>query len=178
MRYIQEVLVKGSGSGIKRVVIELREEDHAILRQLKGNKTWRDFIFELVEFKQKAEKEKELIARTALKDSYLNVAKGLNELGKLISYEEEGYKFNEEFYLASLLPLIVSGEEVDENDLLDLYVLVTNLVLNYLKNKYRDSKMYVIFEYLRVALIRELKGDSLNSSKFLKEMCRALGELS
>ena len=78
------VSMRRSSSGIKRIVIELRKEDHDVLKEIKGNKTWRDFIFELVEFKQNVERENKYIARGSLKESYHNIAKGLNEIGKLI----------------------------------------------------------------------------------------------
>jgi len=164
-------------SGVKRIVIDLREEDHEYLKKLKGNKTWRDFIFELVNFKQKAEKESDYISKTSLKTPYIAMAKALNELGKLMIEEEEDFRFDTEFYLASLLPLLVSGEKIDEDDLKALYVLVTNLVFEYIKKRYRgDRRRFAIFEYLRVAIIRELKGDTETFGRFLREVCKEIGE--
>ena len=169
--------MRRSSSGIKRIVIELRKEDHDVLKEIKGNKTWRDFIFELVEFKQNVERENKYIARGSLKESYHNIAKGLNEIGKLIMYEEEGLRVESEHYLASLLPLLISGENVNEKDLIDLYIFMTNLVFRYLKDKYKDSDMFPIFEYLRVAIVRELRGDTEVFVRFLGEMCNELKRL-
>ena len=171
------VSMRGSSSGIKRIVIELRKEDHDVLKEIKGDKTWRDFIFELVEFKQKVERENKYVARDSLKGSYHNIAKGLNEIGRLIMYEEEGLRVESEHYLASLLPLLISGENVNEKDLIDLYIFITNLVFKHLKDKYKDSDMFPIFEYLRVAIVRELRGDTEVFVRFLGEMCSELKRL-
>ena len=166
-------------SGVKRIVIDLREEDHELLKKLKGNKTWRDFIFELVEFKRRAESKEKQIAKDSLKDPYRSFARGLNELAKLMMWEEEGIKQNEEFYLASLLPLLVSGEKVEEGDLSEFYVFIANLLFNHIRDKYKGlEKAQLMFEYLRVAIIRELKGDIEASKRLLKEVCKVLGELS
>lgn len=36
---------------IKRIVIELSSEEYDMLKRLKKTKTWREFLFELLEFK-------------------------------------------------------------------------------------------------------------------------------
>ena len=166
-------------SGVKRIVIELREEDHELLKKLKGNKTWRDFIFELVEFKQRIEGGKEEISKNSLKDPYRKVAEALSELAKLMVWEEEGIKQNEEFYFASLLPLLVSGGKVEEGELSEFYIFITNLLFNYIRDKYKDfEKAQLMFEYMRVAIIRELRGDIKASKRLLEEVCKVLGKLS
>ena len=38
---------------VRRIVIELDATEYNILRELKGTRTWKEFIFDLIEFRRK-----------------------------------------------------------------------------------------------------------------------------
>jgi len=163
------------GSGIRRIVIELREEEHSELARLKDNKTWRDFIFDLVEFKQKMEQEGEFVPRDSLKEPYVDAARLLYKLGKMLSIEQEGISWNNDYQIAALLPLIVSGVDVPEDEMVELYIFITNIVLDFLKKRHGEDEMWwSLLEYLRIALIKLIKGDRRSALKAFKEACQAL----
>jgi len=163
---------------VKNVRVIFEDHEFERLVRLKGSKSWREFILSLADFRERVEKESDYVAKDSLKEPYINMAKALSDIGKLMMQEEDGFRLNANFYLASLLPLLVSGVELDQKDLIDLYILVTNLVFEHLKKKYRDDdKRFVTFEYLRIAIIRELKGDTATFKRFLKEVCKGLDAL-
>jgi len=141
-------------------------------------KNWKDFVMFLAEYYLKSKLKDEMIMKDSLMTPYKLQAKALTEIGKLMMKDSE--KENTDFYLASLLPLVIAGENVDENDLLELFILVINIVFKYLQDKYRDSdeRKFSVLEYMRVATIRELKGDTSNFWRLIEEMCANLRKFS
>ena len=169
------------GITMKNLRVVLEDGEFEFLSRLKGDRSWRDFLLSLARFYVKSQRESEHVDKDALLAPYKAQSRALMELGKLMIEEENGYRYKADFYLASLIPLLVSGEDVADEDLVDAFVLVTNLVFKHLKKKHDDSKMFAIFEYLRVALVRELRGDTEVFKHFIKETCKELhrlGELS
>ena len=166
---------------MKNLRVVLEDGEFEFLSRLKGDRPWRDFLLNLARFYVKSQRENECVNKVALLTPYKAQSRALMELGKLIIEEENGYQSKMDFYLASLIPLLVSGEDVADEDLIDAFVLVTNLVFKHLKKRHSDSKMFAIFEYLRVAIVRELRGDTEVFMHFIKETCKELhrlGELS
>ena len=164
---------------MKNVRIIFEDHEFEKLVNLKGNKSWREFILNLVDYYLESQKRTNQLPKGTLKEPYKHQARALNEIGKLMIEEEEGYRYNDEPYLASLLPLLVIGEKIDERDLSEFYIFITNLLFGYLREKYKNvSKMQSLFEYLRVAIIRDLKGDADASKRFFKEFCNMLREFS
>lgn len=160
---------------MKRLLIHLEDEEYEKLRKIKERykKTWKEFILELAEeIYSKGE-----IPKESLKKAYLAQARALAELGKLLIKQEEDFDIDDEAYLVSLLPLLIFGERISEDDLVKLGILVTNVVFNHLQEKYKnDEKLWFILEHMRVAIIRALKGDLTTYVKLMKEACKGLDE--
>ena len=165
---------------MKRVLLHLEDREYEKLQNLKAvlGKNWKDFVMFLAEYYLKSKLKDEMVMKESLITPYKLQAKALAEIGKLIMKESE--KEDIDFYLASLLPLVIVGEDVDEKDLLGLFVLVINVVFKYLQDKYRDSdeRKFSILEYMRVATIRELKGDATTFWRLIEEMCDGLRKFS
>ena len=167
---------------VKRVLLHLEDKEYERLLTLKNKlgKNWKDFVLFLVDYYLKSELKSEMVMKDSLVIPYKLQAKALSEIGKLLIHrDQENYEYNVDFYLASLLPLVVSGERVGDEDLMKLYVLVVNLVFNHLKDKYKEKNdmLYFLFEYLRTAVIRELRGDTPGFYRLMKEVCNKLREL-
>ena len=164
---------------MKNVRVIFEDHEFEKLVNLKGNKSWREFILNLVDYYLESQKRTNQLPKGVLKEPYKFQARALSEIGKLMIEEEEGYRYNDEPYLASLLPLLVIGEKIEEGDLSEFYVFITNFLFSYLREKYKDvDKMQSLFEYLRVAIIRDLKGDAEASKRFFREFCNMLREFS
>jgi len=165
---------------MKNIRVVFEDHEYEKLTRLKGNKSWHDFLLTLADTYIKVREESELIPKDSLKGPYKMQAKALAEVGKLMMNNTTEFLIGKEFYLAALLPLLVIGEEVGEKELAELYVLTTNLIFEYLKKRYKDYNklMYLVMEYLRIAIVRELRGDTTTFYRFMREVCRALGELS
>ena len=165
---------------MKNIRLVLADHEHELLKQVKGNMSWHYFLVSLANVRTKECSKNDIVSRDSLKNLYRMQAKVLSEIGKLMAHkDQEGYAYNTNFYLASVLPLIVVGEDVGSEDLMGLYVLVINLVFEYLKERYREKNetLYFLFEYLRTAVIRELRGDTIGFYRLMKEVCSKLSEL-
>jgi predicted CopG family antitoxin len=160
---------------VKQLKITLDDNEYQQLVKAKGNLTWKDFVFQLLEFKQKMEQEGEFVPRDSLKEPYVDAARLLYKLGKMLSIEQEGISWNNDYQIAALLPLIVSGVDVPEDEMVELYVFITNIVLDFLKKRHGEDEMWwSLLEYLRIALIKLIKGDRRSALKAFKEACQAL----
>ena len=164
---------------MKNIRVVLEDQEYERLARLKGSKSWHDFIIMLADTYIKMQQENEFIPKDSLKTPYKIQAKALAELGKLMMTNDTEFLIGKEFYLAALLPLLVIGDEVNEKELIELHVLTTNLIFEYLKKRYKDGNklMYLVMEYLRIAIIRELRGDTTTFYRFMREICKELGEL-
>jgi hypothetical protein len=152
-----------------------------MLRKLKDKekRSWKEFILNLAEYYQKTKEGSENVPKESLLVPYVAQARALSEIGKLMIEKEDDYIIDNKYYVASLLPLLISGEEVPESELVDLYVMVTNLVLSYLRDKHEtDETLRLVFEYVRIAIIRALKDDISTFSRFMNEVCKELGKLA
>jgi len=141
-------------------------------------KSWKDFVLFLADYYLKSNLKEEVILRESLIAPYKMQAKALSEIGKLIMKGTDDRE-SSKFYIASLLPLLVLEEDVSERDLIELFTLVVNVVYEYLKDKYRekDERKFSVLEYMRVATIRELRGDTTAFWRLVEKMCKGLGEL-
>lgn len=165
---------------MKRILLHLEDREYERLQSLKAmlGKSWKDFVLFLVDYYLKSKSKEEMVTKESLITPYKLQAKALAEIGKLITRrDQEGYKYDNDFYLASLLPLVVIGEQVDDKELIELYVLVVNLVFEHLRGKYKEKNetMYFLLEYLRTAIIRELVDDTPGFYRLMKEVCDKLG---
>lgn len=158
---------------MKRIHIVLEDEEYEKLKRLKDSLrlNWKELFLKLAE-------EYEGPSGSCINDLkflYKSVAKLLSQIGKMASSEE----VDNELYLASLFPLIVIGEEVEEKEIEELIILLINDILTRLKVKYREvnANLYLLFETLRIALIRELRGDTANFIKFMRTLCENLKRL-
>jgi len=164
---------------VKNIRVVLEDDEFERLVKIKGTKSWRNFLLELIDFYQKAKEGSESVPKESLLVPYKVQARALSEIGKLMIEKEDEYVIDNKYYVASLLPLLISGEKVLEDELVDLYVMVTNLVLGYLRDKYeKDETLRLVFEYVRVAIIKALKDDIVTFSRFMKEVCKELGKLA
>jgi len=161
--------------------LHLEDREYEKLQNLKAvlGKNWKDFVMFLAEYYLKSKLKDEMVMKESLITPYKLQAKALAEIGKLMMTNDTEFLIGKEFYLATLLPLLVVGDEVDEKELIELHVLTTNLIFEYLKKRYKDGNklMYLVMEYLRIAIIRELRGDTTTFYRFMREICRELGEL-
>ena len=147
---------------VKQVRIIMNDEDYDKLQKLKGGKTWRDFIFDLVEFKQKMEQEGEFVPRGSLRDPYVDAAKLLRKLGSLLKviWKEGDHEYKENWQLeaAALLPLYVAGVELNEEEERELLLLISAVIEEIVKKYYqkREEEIRWISQALRMlALDRE-----------------------
>ena len=99
---------------VKRVFITLEDSEYNKLVKEKGNLTWKEFVFKLLEFKRKAEEEEETLHKEALKEPYMMQAQALRAIGKLMKFGTEDLTLQREYEQAALLPLYVSGVELSE----------------------------------------------------------------
>jgi len=163
---------------VRNVRVVLEDDEFERLVKAKGTKPWRNFLLELVDFYQKAKEGFESVPKESLLVPYKIQARALSEIGKLMIEKEDEYVIDNKYYVASLLPLLISGEKVPEGELVDLYIMIANLVLSYLKDKHeKDETLRFVFEYIRVAIVRALRNDIASFSRLMKEVCRELGEL-
>ena len=127
---------------VKQVRIIMNDEDYEKLQKLKGNKTWRDFIFDLVDFKQKMEQEGEFVPRDSLKEPYVDLARTLRKLGALLKvlWKEGGYEHKKDWELeaAALLPLYVAGAELNEEEERELLLVMVMTLEEVLSRKYPE----------------------------------------
>jgi len=128
---------------VRQVRIIMNDEDYEKLQRLKGNKTWRDFIFDLVDFKQKMEQEGEFVPRDSLREPYVIQAQALRKLGSLLKVvwkDEKGKEYRESWELeaAALLPLYVSEVELKEEEKRELFHLIANVLKQLVSELYPD----------------------------------------
>jgi hypothetical protein len=120
----------------------MNDEDYEKLQKLKGNLTWKDFVFQLLEFKQKMEQEGEFVPRDSLKEPYVDLARTLRKLGALLKvlWKEGGYehKKNWELEAAALLPLYASQVELNEEEKRRLLHLLANTMEQLVSELYPD----------------------------------------
>lgn len=160
---------------MKRIHIVLEDEEYEKLKSLKDSLklNWKDLILKLADEYMESSKGSCI---NDLKLLYKSVASLLSQIGKMISTSSEE---DNDLYLASLLPLIVVGEKVDEKEFEELNILLINTVLSKMKEKYKEvnEDLYSLFEMLRIALIREMRGDSARFIRFMRMLCENLKKL-
>ena len=158
---------------MKRIHIVLEDEEYEKLKNLKDSLklNWKDLILKLADEYMESSKGS---CTNDLKLLYKSVASLLSQIGKMISTSEDN-----DLYLATLLPLIVVGEKVDEKEFEELNILLINTVLSKMKEKYKEvnEDLYSLFEMLRIALIREMRGDSARFIRFMRMLCENLKKL-
>ena len=162
--------------------MELREEEHNELARLKGGKTWRDFIFDLVEFKQKMEQEGDFVPRDSLREPYVDAAKLLHKLGSLLKAvwkDEKGeeYKENWELEAAALLPLYVVGTELNEEEERDLLLITVMTLEKILNKRYPElsEELKWLMQGLRMLARRYVDLYELSMDNFTQERSRRQG---
>jgi len=112
---------------VRRITIVLDDHEFKELVNEKGNLTWKEFVFKLLEFKRKAEEE-ETIDREALKEPYTMQAQALRAIGKLMKFGTEDLTLRKEYERAALLPLYVSGVELSEEEKRELMLILANVL--------------------------------------------------
>ena len=113
---------------VKRVFITLEDAEYNKLVKEKGNLTWKEFVFKLLEFKRKAEEEEETLHREALKEPYMVQAQALRAIGRLMKFGTEDLTLQKEYERAALLPLYVSGVELSEEEKRELMLILANVL--------------------------------------------------
>ena len=160
---------------MKRIHVVLEDEEYEKLKSLKDSLklNWKDLILKLADEYMEPSRGG---CVNDLKLLYKSVATLLSQIGRMIS---TGSEEDNDLYLASLLPLIVVGEKVEEKEFEELNILLINTVLSKMKEKYKEvnEDLYSLFEMLRIALIREMRGDSARFIRFMRMLCENLKKL-
>ena len=160
---------------MKRIHIVLEDEEYEKLKSLKDSLklNWKDLILKLADEYMEPSRGS---CVNDLKLLYKSVATLLSQIGRMIS---TGSEEDNDLYLASLLPLIIVGEKVEEKEFEELNILLINTVLSKMKEKYKEvnEDLYSLFEMLRIALIREMRGDSARFIRFMRMLCENLKKL-
>ena len=163
---------------VKRLYIILEDEEYDRLLKEKGRRTWKEFLFDLLELKRKVTEEGELITKNALKEPYLDLAKTLRKLGSLIKivYEERDYKYREdwEYEAAALLPLFVAGEKLNEEEKRELGVVAINALWQILDELYpsHSEELKWLAQALRMLARGVDKVYDLSIDNFIKARSR------
>ena len=123
---------------VKRVFITLEDSEYNKLVKEKGNLTWKEFVFKLLEFKRKVEEEEETLHREALKEPYIMQAQALRAIGKLMKFGTEDLTLQREYEQAALLPLYVSGVELSEEEKRELMLILANVLEELVKELYPE----------------------------------------
>jgi hypothetical protein len=147
----------------KRLYVILEDHEYNKLLQAKGNKTWKQFFLDLLDFKRKMEEEGEFLPRDSLKGPYVDLAMTLRKLGSLLKAvwkDEKGEEIKEgwELEAAALLPLYVAGTELGEEEERELLLLISAVIEEIVKKYYqkREEEIRWISQALRMlALDRE-----------------------
>jgi len=166
---------------MKRLLVHLEDKEYEKLKMIKGilKKNWKDLLLYLADYYLKSESDTYYIPKDKLEEPYRLQAKALSEIGKLMVEKEDELIIDDHLYLASLFPLVAVGEEIKDDELVRLYILMTNYVFEYLEKDYENiESIRLIFEYMRVATIKALQGDVAISLRLLKEMAEELGKLT
>jgi len=166
---------------MKRLLVHLEDKEYEKLKMIKGilKKNWKDLLLYLADYYLKSESDTYLVSKDKLKEPYRLQARALSEIGKLMIEREDDFVIDDRLYVASLFPLLVVGEKVEEDELIRSYILMTNYVFDYLKKKHKGVEpIRLIFEYIRVATIKALQGDIAISLRLLKEMAEELRKLT
>jgi len=128
---------------VKRVFITLDDSEYQRLIKAKGNLTWKDFVFQLLDFKQKMEQEDKFVPRNSLKEPYVMQAQALRKLGSLLNVvwkdgKEETVKEGWELEVSALLPLHVSGAKLSEEEKRELLHLLANTMEQLVSELYSE----------------------------------------
>jgi len=123
---------------VKRVFITLEDSEYNKLVKEKGNLTWKEFVFKLLEFKRKAEEEEETLHKEALKEPYMMQAQALRAIGKLMKFGTEDLTLQKEYERAALLPLYVSGVELSEEEKRELMLILANVLEELVEDLYPE----------------------------------------
>ena len=113
---------------VRRITIVLDDHEFKELVKEKGNLTWKELVFRLLEFKRKAEEEEETLRREALKEPYIMQAQALRAIGKLMKFGTRDLALQKEYEQAALLPLYTSGVELSEEERRELMLILTNVL--------------------------------------------------
>ena len=163
---------------MKRVYIILEDEEYNELIKAKGNKTWKDFLMELLKFKKKIEEESDVVPKDSLKSVYTNLAKALKETGSLMkSTYEEGerkVKMNWEYEAAALLPLFVSSEKLSDEEKRDLLVVMVNAMWKLLEELHpnRAEELKWLAQALRMLALGKDEIYELSIDNFIEALSR------
>jgi hypothetical protein len=111
---------------VRRIFIVLDDNEYDRLVKEKGKLTWKEFIFEPLEFKEGAKGEGQRIHKEPLKGLYAIQARALRATGKLINVGSEGNASQREYEQASLLPLYISGEKLSGDEKRELMLILAN----------------------------------------------------
>jgi len=123
---------------VRRITIVLDDHEFKELVKEKGNLTWKEFVFKLLEFKRKVEEEEETLHREALKEPYIMQAQALRAIGKLMKFGTEDLTLQKEYEQAALLPLYVSGVELSEEEKRELMLILANVLEELVKELYPE----------------------------------------
>ena len=134
---------------VKRLYVILDDDEYNELLKAKGRKTWKEFFIELLKFKQRVEEGEEVVAKEAIKEPYVDVARALRRLGALVkvtysSNRDAQYHEDWEYEAAALLPLFIANEELSEEEKRRLGLIAVNV-------------LWQILEELHPAYSEELK---------------------
>ncbi len=166
---------------VKQIRIIMNDEDYEKLQKLKGNKTWRDFIFDLVEFKRKMEQEGEFVPRDSLKEPYVDAAKLLRKLGSLLKVVwregEDQFKENWQLEAAALLPLYVSGAELTEEEERNLLLVMIMVLEELLNRRYPElsEELKWLMQGQRMLVLHKRELYDLSMDNFTQERSRRQG---
>ena len=125
---------------VKRLYVILDDNEYDELLKAKGNKTWKEFFKELLEFKKKMEEEGETVPRESVKAPYVELAKTLKKLGSLLKVVHKHGEFRHiedwEYEAAALLPLFIADERLSEEEKRELGAVMVDTLWSILDELY------------------------------------------
>jgi hypothetical protein len=154
------------------VFITLEDSEYNKLVKEKGNLTWKEFVFKLLEFKRKVEEEEETLHREALKEPYIMQAQALRAIGKLMKFGTEDLTLQREYEQAALLPLYVSGVELSEEEKRELMLVLANVLEELVKELYPELGVTIewITQAFRMLARNKKELYELSAGEFCKFM--------
>jgi len=166
---------------VKQLKITLDDNEYQRLVQAKGNLTWKDFVFQLLEFKQKMEQEGEFVPRDSLKEPYVDLARTLRKLGSLLKvvWKEGGYEHKKSWELeaAALLPLYISEVNLSDDEEKNLLLVMIMAIEELLNKRYPElsEELKWLIQGLRMLAKGYTDLYELSMNNFTQERSRRQG---
>jgi len=167
---------------VKTLRIPVDDQEYAELQRYKGKKSWKKFLFEMLETYKKIH-EKETIPKESLRDIYISLAMTLKLLGSKMKVIEDGYETDQEYEYAALLPLYVAkgGLSLEEKRRLGLTIItVLESLIKDLSEENKDLRelqleLRWIIQGLRMLVFNRKELYELSMDNFIEERSRRQG---